>query len=1428
MVERHLQDLSQVVQKEHSNALSLLSFSVRRQEPEASGGGTELSHSLNKPSFNMAESTDAFASYLQTQGLLLKRWLSTVLGEAEDLSLELRDEEIVVLLNVEAFHSLVKDEITMLSTSDPSKSAYRYNSAFSHYVQLVLPLSPERDIMISRGCIVLSKALRRLGLVEDSFEAANNGVTLILGDVWDWHAMPPAHKTTLSLPISLLLAELLGSACHSLIMLSDILDNTLSPHRETLLSIAFHRAKLAVQLRRQDVTHRIDKSQHRDPFDSVSFGTGSARLALLDSLVSLSRTVSSPNSDWEGDMLTTAERLGRREILGTVIDELRSLQEHAHPQLQSRATELLVSALIVKSFVSSSLAIDVNSGIAFGSINDARLTLTSLIDEKFVLRSTPRPLALFGVGDIRDLYPSMLLMIATLAWSNTNVPTALQAASDAVEWHVNRVKAIQRVRNLTNPEVQSWASPHYRIMVKVALDDAISAFETNASYLREIDRKEDAFAIQQQEVKLLQEVVDFIKRFGADDSTDPPYYRTCSLKSIQAALANAFTQIATSAAEDKRMELALEYGISAVHEYRELLSVEARGTPGNESQQIPPNEKKIREGFATALSGVAIDASSVEEWDIAIEADEESVKQYRILAGFDPVTYASGVGNSLRSLAQHLYRGGRKAEAVEVGSQAVEAARILIKTNPLDSHRTDLAVALSDFAVYSASMEQYDVAIAADREVLDIRNTITSQTGSFGNDEFDITPTLQNLADHLTASGQHDEALVAGLEFVDATKTAMEAGKKIASSYGYALYKLSLLFVALRDWDKAIEADENGIKFFEQLRLGEPSSYDTDYIRALRSRAKHLRDAGRLDESLLESEKVLKVAEDAFQRNPTHRIDVAIALSDLAGIYSQMNEWEESLPFEDRSLEHYRILAQDAPDDHDSEVIRVLQNRAVALQNAGRLDDALEAGQAVIDASREAYKKRPEMHRSDLALSLFNYGVYTAAKKDWDACIIADEESVGFYRLLFKENPKIRIRELLRGMRNRTVHCANAERHEIALASSREWVDTARKAVETMGPTYLSDLASALVNFAGQVDRLQKWDESITATQEALSIYTQLVDEDPSSYSSNVFYQKRNLGARLFRAFKYQEAVEIGGEVLTQARKRLTEKESTGKDSEPELGKPVMDLVFERRDLALALYDLALYHSALKKWGTSISLHKESLNIYRGLQEEAAPGTYDEDILRGLQDCAGDCYDSKQLDEAMEMGKEAVKYAELIADAAMKDENGKISQLVRGDLARALANSGVYMLHRKIWDQSLPIQERALEMYRALYAERGLERYDWQLVCVLCNVAEHRLRAGIMEAGLEIGREALDFCKIVVEGVPLDDLSTIPKITRDNMGKSLREIAKYLREETEMKALAEEYTSVADQFGPPPPDDPLGKKVEPNGQVAETELRTAN
>ncbi len=372
-------------------------------------------------------------------------------------------------------------------------------------------------------------------------------------------------------------------------------------------------------------------------------------------------------------------------------------------------------------------------------------------------------------------------------------------------------------------------------------------------------------------------------------------------------------------------------------------------------------------------------------------------------------------------------------------------------------------------------------------------------------------------------------------------------------------------------------------------------------------------------------------------------------------------------------------------------------------------------------------------------------------------------------------------------------------------------------AVETIGAAHLVDLASALANLAGHMDHSQKWDESISANKESLSIYTKLTEQDADFYASTMFYLRRNLGARLFRAYRYQEAAEIGEEVLKLARDRLAGKESISKDSNAETQTPLV-LVLEK-DLALTLYDHALYNSSLKRWNKSVPLHKESLSIYKELQKDSEPGKYDEDILRGLQDCAGDFYDSKQLDEAMEMGKEAVKYAETIAEVSEKDDNGQIRQSTRGDLARALANAGVYMLHRKIWDESLPIQERALRMYRDLYAENGQERYDWQLVCVLCNVAEHRLRAAITEPGLEIGREALDFCRNVVEGVSLDDLETIPKIARDNMGKSLREVAKYLREETDMKELVEEYLSVADKFGPPAPDDSPGKDDRTDGRT---------
>ena len=133
----------------------------------------------------MVELPDIFGSYLQTRQSLLMAWISGILDRAEDLALDLLDEEIVGLFSVEAFQFQVKDDIPILPPlmfpSATTNLAPCYNAAFPHFLQLVLPPSIERDTIISRCCITMSRTLRRLGFVEDSFEKASDSVRLLLG-----------------------------------------------------------------------------------------------------------------------------------------------------------------------------------------------------------------------------------------------------------------------------------------------------------------------------------------------------------------------------------------------------------------------------------------------------------------------------------------------------------------------------------------------------------------------------------------------------------------------------------------------------------------------------------------------------------------------------------------------------------------------------------------------------------------------------------------------------------------------------------------------------------------------------------------------------------------------------------------------------------------------------------------------------------------------------------------------------------------------------------------------------------------------------------------------------------------------------------------------------------------------------------------------
>ena len=126
-------------------------------------------------------------------------------------------------------------------------------------------------------------------------------------------------------------------------------------------------------------------------------------------------------------------------------------------------------------------------------------------------------------------------------------------------------------------------------------------------------------------------------------------------------------------------------------------------------------------------------------------------------------------------------------------------------------------------------------------------------------------------------------------------------------------------------------------------------------------------------------------------------------------------------------------LAAARPDAFRPDLATSLHNQSNALAGLGRREDALAAITEAADVYRELAAILP-VFRESLARSLTSFGIRLTEKRDFDAALSADRESVAIYAALLSLDPQ-RYQDPLDGaVRNLATHLRDLGRGEQEIA----------------------------------------------------------------------------------------------------------------------------------------------------------------------------------------------------------------------------------------------------------------------------------------------------------------------------------------------------------------------------------------------------------
>ncbi|KDQ19572.1 hypothetical protein BOTBODRAFT_184552 [Botryobasidium botryosum FD-172 SS1] len=328
---------------------------------------------------------------------------------------------------------------------------------------------------------------------------------------------------------------------------------------------------------------------------------------------------------------------------------------------------------------------------------------------------------------------------------------------------------------------------------------------------------------------------------------------------------------------------------------------------------------------------------------------------------------------------------------------------------------------------------------------------------------------------------------------------------------------------------------------------------------------------------------------------------------------------------------------------------------------------------------------------------------------------------------------------------NMSTRLSYMDRREESLLASQEAVELYRQLAEGRPAAFNPDLARALNTLSIRLAALGQREDALAAVRESVSLYRPLAEDRPATYNLDLARSLNTLSNWLSDLGQREDALAAAQEAVTVHRQLVADRPSASKS-----------------DLALSLNTLSNQLSGLGQREGALDAIRESVTLYRQLAE-GHPVTYNPNLARSLNSFSIRLSALGHREDALAAVQESVALRRQLA----VDRPAAFSS----DLARSLNNLSIWLsVDPSQRENALTAVQEAVALYRQLTKDRPAA-FNPSLAQTL-NTLSIRLSAlGQREDALAAVREAVALYRQLAKDRPAvfnpDLASSLYNLARD-------------------------------------------------------------
>jgi tetratricopeptide (TPR) repeat protein len=267
------------------------------------------------------------------------------------------------------------------------------------------------------------------------------------------------------------------------------------------------------------------------------------------------------------------------------------------------------------------------------------------------------------------------------------------------------------------------------------------------------------------------------------------------------------------------------------------------------------------------------------------------------------------------------------------------------------------------------------------------------------------------------------------------------------------------------------------------------------------------------------------------------RAEIAMVLRRLASIYRETGRMKEAEEALQKLLEIYSELARFQPESYQREVSSALVNLGGIYRDSGRIEEATGSYEEALAMLREIGDNASEEGKADLALTLHNLAnLYRYANRMGEA-EQGYQEAIALRRELTAENPEMYKLDLASSLNSLGNLYSETNRMLDAERVYKESVSLRQEILKTEAYITLDEPKAGLALTLGNLARTQimtgRMEEAEAGLTQALAIYRELAESDRDEYLPGLASSLDHFVMFLFQSRQFNRAIEPSWELVS-------------------------------------------------------------------------------------------------------------------------------------------------------------------------------------------------------------------------------------------------------------------------------------------------------